>query len=308
MKNKKLSVIIARFQSPYLNSGQKELIKKAFENGDEVLILLGLSPTTITSDSDPIDFVVRKNMLLKTLKKVYSKPIHILPLKGFSNDDIWSTNVDAIIKNFGRYDVIIWGGRDSFIPYYTGVFETASISTVTDAESSTEIRKMLGESIPDSNAEGDMYHFMHGVIWAHENSYPASIPVVDIIVFEDTKEEKILLGRKSGEIKWRVFGGYTDTEDKSFVHSAIRELAEEAGLYPGIDNMHYVTSTRINDWRYKKSKNSMISTVFKCYMHHGIPIAGDDIKEVKLFKFNNELENIMIEDHYKFLTDNLNLN
>ena len=300
-----LGVIIARFQSPYLHEGHRGLIDEALERHEELLILLGESPTTGTSDVDPLSFITRKRILLAYLKQTAPRCV-IMPLKGRSDDRVWSTSIDSIIENMGYSMAFLYHGRDSFADHYFGKYATVEITPV-ESPSGTDIRTQLEQVGPEDEY---LMPFAHGVIWAHGNRYPVNVPVVDIMVFKDEKEEEILLGRKAGETKWRFAGGYVDIGDESFEHAAARELGEEMGLYPGIDNMHYVMSIGIDDWRYKKSKDRMVSTVFKCYAHIGglnQAKAGDDLEELKLFKIFNEsgvnmLDGIngtttMVDDH-----------
>ena len=300
-----LGVIIARFQTPYLHKGHRGLIDETLENHSEVLILLGESPTTGTSDADPLDFITRKRILVEYLADKAFR-CTIMPLKGRSDDYVWSASIDAVIETMGYSEALLYHGRDSFAKHYFGRHSPVEVTPV-DSPSGSDLREYLAEEGPDSEY---LTPFAHGVIWAHGNRYPVNVPVVDIMVFKDEKEEEILLGRKAGETEWRFAGGYVDIGDESFEHAAARELGEEMGLYPGIDNMHYVMSIGIDDWRYKKSKDRMVSTVFKCYAHIGglnQAKAGDDLEELKLFKIFNEsgvnmLDGIngtttMVDDH-----------
>jgi len=278
-----LGVVIGRFQVPELHKGHKQLIQYAFDNYDHVLILLGLPKTGMPSDDDPLSANIRRALILEGL--IHPNKVTIQTIKGRSNDEVWSKNVDILIENMEYSNAELVGGPDSFIPYYTGKFKTVELDEFDVNESGSSIREAIGKTIPETTHE--LHSFARGVIWSQENRYPVSVPVVDIMVFKDEKEDEILLGRKAGEHHWRFCGGYVDPGDEDFERAAVRELAEEMGLYPGKANMKYVMSHRIEDWRYSKSKDSMISTVFKCYAHVGglnQARAGDDLEELRLFK------------------------
>ena len=312
IKKKELAVIIARFQVPELHAGHTKLLEEGFAHGEHVLILLGLSKTGKITDDDPLDFKTRKILLEFELAKNLAN-VTIMPIKGKSNNRVWSESVDAIISNFDTNSVVLLGGKDSFIPHYSGKYRAEEIDYVDVSGGGTTIRENIGHRIPYSDSLATK-HFAHGAIWSQENRYPVNIPVVDIMVFQDEKEEQILLGRKAGETVWRFAGGYLDIEDKSYAHAAARELGEEMGLFPGIPNMEFVTTVGIDDWRYSKSKDRMISTVFKCYAHPGGLSGarpGDDLEELMLFNVSVdggstivEGENgntAMLSDHWEIL-------
>jgi len=306
---RRLGVVIGRFQVPELHDGHKRLIQCGLDRCDHVLILLGLPKTGKPSDDDPLSAELRKRLILKSL--INPHKVTIQTIKGRSDDKVWSENVDTIIENMEYDSIRLYGGPDSFIPYYTGKYKTVEVDAFDSPQSGTTIREEIGKAIPTDRK--DLGAFAKGVIWSQENRYPVNVPVVDVMVFKDEKEEEILLGRKEGEYKWRFCGGYVDIADESFEHAATRELGEEMGLYPGQANMKYVMSHGINDWRYSKSKDRMISTVFKTYAHVGglnQAKAGDDLVELKLFKLSFTDHGIyldadspetLIEDHFRIL-------
>ena len=57
-----LSVVIGRFQTPYLHQGHLELLEKANNYSDNLLVLIGCTVATGT-DKNPMDFETRKQLI-----------------------------------------------------------------------------------------------------------------------------------------------------------------------------------------------------------------------------------------------------
>ena len=108
-----LSVVIGRFQIDSLHQGQLELLHKARNNGEGLLILVGVSDATGT-DKNPLSFEARKGL--------FNSNDLVLPLKDFPlSDKDWSDEIDRIISELGFSEATIFGGRDNSIEgYYSG--------------------------------------------------------------------------------------------------------------------------------------------------------------------------------------------
>lgn len=135
---KKAGVIIGRFQVHEIHSGHMALldcVKKI--HPEKMLVLLGTSLET--NQNNPLDFRTRKIMLQSLFPD-----IEVLPVIDFPGDDhVWSAHVDSLINVvFPNQNAILYGGRDSFIPYYHGKHETKEISFDID-ETGTHIRERL---------------------------------------------------------------------------------------------------------------------------------------------------------------------
>lgn len=266
----KTAVIIARFQTPYLHEGHRELIDKVKESHAKLIILLGVSPL-VGSRRNPYDYYTREKMI----KKEYPDVI-ILPVSDNPSDTVWSESIDNLLKTvFPLEHFILFGGRDSFIPYYSGRFETIELPTHGDYNA-TEIRKEHADKVFDSN------DFRAGILYSLYNQYTKVYPTVDIAVFKNNKTE-ILLGKKAIDGRWRFIGGFADPEDDSYENAARRELMEESGAIE-VTEMIYETSRKINDWRYRNEADKILTLLFSCDFISGIPKAQDDIKDLNWFK------------------------
>jgi len=266
----KTAVIIARFQTPYLHEGHQQLISMVKENHEKLIILLGISPL-VGSRKNPYDFYTREKMI----KKDYADII-VLPVSDNPSDKVWSESIDHLLQSvFPTEQFILYGSRDSFIPYYTGRFETIELPEHGDYNA-TELRKQYADKVFDSK------DFRAGILYALYNQYTKVYPTVDIAVFKNNKTE-LLLGKKAISNQWRFIGGFADPEDNDYESAAKRELGEECGEIQ-TNEMVYETSRKINDWRYRSEADKIITLLFSCDYLSGTPTAQDDIMEVKWFK------------------------
>lgn len=292
-----VGVIVARFQTPYLHNGHKSFINQVLEKHKKVIFILGVSPA-LPNNRDPLSFEVRKiliNRYIESLRKVVSKNIQIYPLKDIPDDNLWSKKLDDLIKEKvdKAEEVILYGSRDSFIKNYTGVFKTQYIQQDYFV-SSSEIRQELKTRIP-------LYlEFREGIIHSIMNRPPISYPTVDIACF-NRKDNTVLLGRKPDESLWRFPGGFFDsTVDNSFINAAKREFREEVGLIE-TSGWAYYGSAKMDDWRYKKTNDCIITSLFICDYNFGKPKASDDLAELAWMKWQTDIHKIIVPVHHKLL-------
>ncbi|MDN3580876.1 NUDIX domain-containing protein [Mucilaginibacter flavus] len=277
----KIAVIIARFQTPYLHEGHKQLIDTVSKEHAKLIILLGVSPI-MGSRKNPYDYHTREKMI----KKDYPEVI-VLPVSDHPSDKVWSDSLDSLLKSvFPGGSFTLFGSRDSFIPYYTGHFTTVELPAHGDYNA-TELRKQYAELVFDSK------DFRAGILYAYYNQYTKVYPTVDVAMFRNNKTE-LLLGKKANSPKWRFIGGFADPEDESYEAAALRELGEECGEVE-VGEMTYETSHRVNDWRYRNEADKIITLLFSCDHISGQPTASDDIVDVAWFKLN-ELQNMIDQE------------
>lgn len=266
----KTAVIIARFQTPYLHQGHKELIDRVKGHHNKLVIVLGVSPIK-GSRRNPFDYFTREQMI----KKAYPDVV-ILPLADHPDDNEWSNNLDKLLKSiFPDENFCLYGSRDSFIPYYTGKLETLEMPEHGDYNA-TELRRQYADKVFDSD------DFRAGILYAYYNQYTKVYPTVDIAVFKNDRTA-LLLGKKSIVNNWRLVGGFADPQDPDFETAALRELHEECGQLQ-VSNMVYETSRRIDDWRYRNETDKIITLLFSCDYIAGELTAQDDIAELRWFK------------------------
>lgn len=300
-----VGVIVGRFQVDDLTDGHKQLIEAVQKEHKRVIIFLGLSPCKCTVNN-PLDFETRKLML----KEVYPD-IEVYYIKDIGSDVIWSDTLDEMIEdrlivepsNFytGRQavksneTVCLYGSRDSFLNYYSGKFPCRELEQEVFT-SGTDRRKQLALVVNKSR------DFRHGVIWATMNQWPACLPTVDIAIFNDDRS-RILLGRKKNEELYRFIGGFGEPNE-DFETTAVRETKEEASI--DVQELQYVKSFVIEDWRYKNEVNKITTSLFVASKWSGKPGPGDDIHELRWFPFNTHLINSVMLGHREMLTYLLN--
>ena len=68
------------------------------------------------------------------------------------------------------------------------------------------------------------------------------------------------VAKKKEETKYRFVGGFVDNTDKSYEDAVIREVKEETKL--DINNIKYITSRIIDDWRYRYETEKIITSFY----------------------------------------------
>lgn len=283
----RIGIIVARFQTPYLHEGHIALVKYVKERNDKVIIFLGTTVTRLTQNN-PLDFETRKKMVLERFPEMI---IHEFPDQ--KHNDKWNEELDKLIDNLHEGDdIILYGSRDSFINHYKGKYRTETIQEISNV-SATRLRS-------DCNSVAqDTQQFREGIIYASAQKYPTSWQAVDVAIINfDTKQ--ILLGRKAGEDRYRFIGGFVDIKDDRLEVSAKREVIEECG-HIETAQYEYITSLRIDDWRYRKTEDKIMTAFFCCHFIFGHPEPQDDIAELKWFDLKTLVENYLEPEHHPLL-------
>lgn len=298
MKSDTLGVIIGRFQVSHLHDGHRALICEALNRHKQVLILVGVSPLPCT-ERNPLNFKIREHVIKDAFPQhTHDKQILIEPVMDCPSDETWSNLIDGIIRGYSD-TAIIYGGRDSFIPHYSGIYPTEEIPIVEGTVSGTEHRKSIHRSNHDSS-------FAKGAIWAAHEQFPTVYSTVDVAILRRIEgKQEVLLCRKSPDKGhgWMFIGGFADPACESDNEDARREAKEETGL--DVNITHYLGSTMIDDWRYRNEKHKIRTRFFICEPTNGKePVAMDDIAEVKWFDVNQFRMNmdIIAKDHQKLMT------
>jgi bifunctional NMN adenylyltransferase/nudix hydrolase len=279
-----VGVIVGRFQVPDLHTAHIEIIKDVCTRHNKVIIFLGLAP--VFSISNPLDFEARKRMIEATFPNVI-----IAYIKDMPSDEAWSKYLDAQIGALigPHQTAVLYGSRDSFLPRYSGHYPVRELKQVTWV-SGRELRATAKNHVKGTS------DFRHGAIWAAWQRFPTSFQTVDIIV---RKDNEILVGKRDSEELHRFPGGFVDPKkDDSLELAAARELSEEV---PGIDvggavGFSYVSSIRLNDWRYRSTPDKIMTTLFKATYIFGRPEPGDDLDKVMWVPVD-KVSGMLVPDH-----------
>ena len=126
------------------------------------------------------------------------------------------------------------------------------------------------------------------------NRYPTVFATVDVVI---RKGEKLLLGRKAHQSKFRFVGGFADPAlDNSYEDAAKREAKEETGIQ--VEAVKYLGSTRIDDTRYRSTPDCIITHLFEATEWSGEPVASDDIAELKWFDSKQLTASDFVDKHH----------
>lgn len=283
-ENKDIGVIVGRFQVNELHPGHLELINDVAARHKRMIVFLGVAPVLVTRNN-PLDFITRKEMLLQQFPS-----LTVLSIPDTPSDLDWSRELDRRIREaYPIGSVVLYGSRDSFIKYYHGHFETSELEAH-QSTSGTEARLAISKEVKASP------DFRAGVIFAAYNQYAKVYPTVDVAII---KGDKVLLGRKPNQDKFRFIGGFTDPTDNCYEDAALREAEEETGVT--IANAKYIGSARIDDWRYRSEVDKIMTHLFVADYISGDAKANDDIVELKWFDINNVDSAQIVNEHHVLL-------
>jgi len=279
-----VGVIVGRFQVPDLHEGHHDLIQTVVEKHQKTIIFLGLSPCKSTRNN-PLDFESRKNMILADYPDVT-----VLYIADSVSDKVWSKRLDNQIDNIvsPTASVVLYGGRDSFIKHYYGRYDTFELAQKIYT-SGSDIRKQVNATVKTTR------DFRLGAIVTVYNQYPHVLPTVDVAIWNEDQTE-LLMARKADETDYRFIGGFAQ-KDGNYEQDVRREVDEEAHIE--IDNIQYVGSGAVDDWRYRRELDGIKTIFFEAQYSFGRPTPDDDIVEVQWIK-TKELKNKIVDTH-KFL-------
>lgn len=277
-----IGVVIGRFQVAELTDGHRHLIGNVAASHKQVLVVVGISPTMGTK-KNPLGYIPRMQML----QEAYPNAV-IVPFNDMPSDKDWSNNLDKLIRSvFPIGSVCLYGGRDSFIKNYSGIYETKEISEIVNEEA-TKVREELGKRVLNCSA------WRAGAIFQSQNQYPKVFPTVDIaVVTKPDGEWLVLLGKRTPDSKWRFPGGFVGPEDENLEQAALRELHEEFDVEVDPDSIKYVGSNRQDDWRYKGPDEKICTTLFKVdYVYGDGGSISEEFYETKFIPMSIDIDEI----------------
>ncbi|MFN0013068.1 MAG: NUDIX hydrolase [Saprospiraceae bacterium] len=273
-------IIVGRFQVFELSAIHERLIQSVQQKHEQVVVFLGSNPAP--SDLNPMDWEFRGQLFIEK----YGDKVLTVEMPDLPDDRIWSQELDRRILAL-RPDgmVTIYGSHDNFVERYTGRFPAEALDAI--------VSESADDSVPV--AATSLRDFRAGVLYASFARFPTVYPTVDVAVFRNNYRE-LLLARKENETRFRLPGGFADPEDDSYEMAAIRELGEECGDIE-IEALTYLGSSRIDDWRYRGSSDSVMTHLYACVLVDGDPSPDDDIAELRWFDVEKLQSTTFVAEH-----------
>jgi bifunctional NMN adenylyltransferase/nudix hydrolase len=281
MAKQNVGVVIGRFQVPELHEAHQQLLQHVIEHSDLLVILVGVSPIDGYAPEYPLTFAQRVEVIrafsVEVIRDFSHEHALILPVMDVPTNNEWSTQLDALLRGLFPTDVItLYGGRDSFIPHYTGSLVTACFEpSPAIAVSGSSVRAGLKlELFSDA--------FMRGQIFALNQQYPKVYPTVDVAhVRGKFAAAEVLLIQRADTGIWCFPGGFVDPTDGTYEQAAKRELSEEVGLLSEAP-LEYIGSAYIHDWRYRGSRDKIMTTFFLSLHTSGFAkLKTDEVTEAR---------------------------
>lgn len=251
MKDKyDVGVIVGRFQVAELTEAHRELINTVKDNHKQIIIVIGVSPTLGTK-SNPLGFTARMRMIQHEFPNAIVSHIMDRP-----SDEDWSSELDHLIQALCPIgSVCLYGGRDSFVKFYHGIYDTFEMAIINQGQG-TLIRDDIGKKVLDTT------DFRMGIIHSCQNQYPKVFPTVDIAIMKDDGRIKsVLMGMRKDNGLYRFVGGFADPKDVNYEQTAQRETIEEVDVE--VDgNFEYICSNNMEDWRYNSPTEKIITVLY----------------------------------------------
>lgn len=291
-KEYQIGALVGRFQVHELHEAHHYVIDQVLDNHKKIILFLGAAKVVGTK-KNPLDFEARKKMIQEKYPDIV-----IIALPDFDDDRKWSREIDKRIREiYATGDVLLYGGRDSFIPYYKnngGTFDTKELEQHTFV-SGTEVRKMASNEVKNSP------DFRAGMIYQSYNQFPKTHPYINIAIIDN---DKILLAKKTNDDNWRFLGGFVKPSDDSYEAAAYRKIKEDVGINLNTNELTYIGSAKIPDWRYQSEADKIITVLYKTNKCWGMIEPSDDISIAKWFNIS-DLESINIVKEHKIIMEML---
>ena len=278
----RVGVIVGRFQSPELHAGHRFLFRHVIARHETVLIVLGSARNPLNR-KNPLNYETRKAMILSAYPNV-----RVVELNDYRHDEVWSKRLDELIaREFPGKLAVLYGSRKSFIPYYSGKHQCVTLKSKPNV-SATKIRNNA-EKIALASRQ-----FRSGMIYAASLRPPLSYQAVDIAVI-DYERMRVLLGHRDEELgALRFIGGFVDKNDTSLEMAAKREAFEETSGIE-IDELRYLGSFRVDDWRYHDNHDGILTAFFIARYVFGAAKAADDLQGLAWVSIDSFMKNLVSE-------------
>ncbi len=298
-----VGVIVGRFQIDELTAGHVSLFDAAERNHAMILAVLGSSPVRNTRRC-PLDFESRRQMIAARYPDA-----RIVELMDAPIDSDWVRSLDNIIQRNTPpgVNITLYGGRDSFIQCYNknnGKYKTVEVPYCGKVSGTSRREHVALQSSSTGNHR-------RGVISAAYSRYPAVVMCVDIapLIEKNDGMHVVMIKKHEDGGKLRFIGGHVepskprDYESSDLLElNAIREAKEEANVTMRSNQLTYLGSALIPDWRYHGEADVIASAFFAGVCFDPIDLyPGDDADGVKVVHLNSITSDDVIAEHHTLL-------
>lgn len=284
---KAVGVIVARFQVADLHAGHRYLIEQTRCNFPKTFIVLG-EHGGLRTERNPLTFQERELMIRESYP---GADLDIDRLRDHPFCHLrWSDWLDELIqKRYPGEKAVMIGSRNSFLGAYTGKHEKRECTAI-DEKSGTEQRQNIKYSSGMNARAAIIFHEMN----RHATAYSAA----DIAIVDDEHERVLAITKHWFDGLYSLPGGFVDPEkDSCDEDTARRERGEE--LLNIVTSDHYEqlgARIRVEDPRYRDSKDKIYTTLFCTSYQGGVPTPGDDAKGARWMS-RSELDKLIVPWH-----------
>lgn len=274
-----VGVAIGRFQVDDLHEGHRYLLDTIQSYHQNLCVVIG-STGGLPTEVDPLPYPAVAALIKETYPSVTVLQQFDHPL----SSDSWSRALDQKLRvEFPGKEIILYGSRDSFIPHYSGELRTVEIPE-RGVASGTKRRAQI-----------EFPHTLEGrqaLIHAARTRYPINYRTVDLAIIDAHHDRVLMIGKRVHDGLVSFVGGYNDRKGETDRAAALREKDEEV---PGVEigPLTLLDTLPINDPRYRRSGDGVVTTLFSAPYKGGKPEAGDDADYVLWVKRTDLLASVV---------------
>ena len=292
--NDAVGVLAMRIQVDELHEGHKHLVHIAHDHCADTFIALGFHGG-LRTDRDPLTFEERRAMILETFPASMNIQIELLRDHPFSHERWCNWLDDLVASKYGNRPAVMIGSRDSFLGVYKkfGKHKTLFVEPVSDVSGSAR-----RAAIVHSPAMSARQAIIHNELHRPAIAYSAT----DIAIVNDVRQEVLGIVKNWFDGLWSLPGGFVDPErDENDESAARRERGEELPMIKTPEAYSQLgPRIRVEDPRYRKSKDKIYSSLFVTRYRGGDLTPGDDAKGARWFG-RDELKSMFVPWHQPLL-------
>lgn len=334
MKKYAKVVLIGRFQP--LHRAHVEIIRRAYELGDRVQIIVGSSYLPRTY-KNPFTFDERRDIIYNELlvQGIPERDVTVSAIRDYNDDQVWAAQVQKLVnEDGGDPDEIALIGHDKDeSTYYLSMFKQWAMIDIDPIEplNATDIRELyfkenVNLSFLSTVLPKSVWQYLNDFAITSEHAqivrerryiedyklqfrhlpYEPVFVTADAVVFQNG--HVLLVKRRSepGKGLWALPGGFLNAgTDKSMLDASVRELKEETGIKVPVPVLKgSVRESRVFDAVNRSARGRTITHAFNMVLPNGdLPkVKGmDDAEKAVWMPLAALRSDNMFEDHYNII-------